>query len=185
MIPFLTPQLRAHIVQVAREWLGTAFVPHARVKGAGVDCVNLPAAILIEAGVIDFVFTGTYTIDGGRHAPASVLVRWLREDGRFEELPADPPPGPLPPLLEGDLLCFRIGAGVAHHLGLVTSPAGEFVHCLRGHGAIQSSLQDPTYRRVLTNLFRPKWGWIYHEGHEEHEEIREPFVSCPASGARR
>jgi cell wall-associated NlpC family hydrolase len=63
----------------------------------------------------------------------------------------------LSPLQEGDLLAFRIGQGVAHHLGLVTSPAGQFVHCLRGHGVIESTLQDPTYRKVLTNHFRPKW----------------------------
>lgn len=49
----LTPELRTRIACTAREWIGTPFVPHARIKGAGVDCVNLPAAILIEAGVIE------------------------------------------------------------------------------------------------------------------------------------
>ncbi len=157
MIPDLTLELRRHIAKTAREWIGTPFVPHARIKGAGVDCVNLPAAILIETGVIEFVFTGPYTIDAGRHAPASLLGIWLRQDGRFEEWPVDEAPDPLTPLLEGDVLCFRFGHGVAHHVGLVTSPAGDFVHCLRRHGVIQSTLQDPTYRNLLTNHFRPKW----------------------------
>jgi hypothetical protein len=156
----LTADLRARIARTAREWIGTPFVPHARIKGAGADCVNLPAAILVEAGVLEFVFTGPYTIDAGRHASQSILVHWLREDGRFEEWPVDPPPKALLPLLEGDLLCFRIGRGVAHHLGLVTSPAGDFVHCLRGHGVIQSTIIDPTYRKVLTNHFRPRWASV-------------------------
>ncbi|MCC7376783.1 MAG: hypothetical protein IT581_19140 [Verrucomicrobiales bacterium] len=156
----LTAKLRARIAAIAREWIGTPFVPHARIKGAGVDCVNLPAAILIEAGVIEFVLTGPYTIDAGRHAPTSLLVIWLRQDGRFEEWPVDEPPDPLSPLLEGDLLCFRFGHGVAHHLGLATSPAGDFVHCLRGHGVIQSTLKDPTYRNLLTHHFRPKWASV-------------------------
>ena len=160
MIPPLTPELRARIAAIAREWIGTPFVPHARIKCAGVDCVNLPAAILIEAGIIEFVFTGPYTIDAGRHAPVSQLVIWLRQDGRFEEWPVDPPPAPLSPLVEGDLLAFRIGHGVAHHLGLVTTPAGDFVHCLRGHGVIQSTLKDPTYRNLLTNHFRPRWASV-------------------------
>jgi len=59
-----------------------------------------------------------------------------------------------------DLLCFRFGHGVAHHLGLVTSQAGDFVHCLRGHGVIKSTLKDPTYRNLLTHHFRPKWASV-------------------------
>jgi hypothetical protein len=58
-----------------------------------------------------------------------------------------------------DLLCFRFGHGVAHHLGLVTSPAGDFVHCLRGHGVIQSTIDDPTYRNLLTHHFQLKLGF--------------------------
>lgn len=153
----MTPELRARIARIAREWIGTPFVSHARIKGAGVDCVNLPAAILIEAGVIEFVITGPYTIDAGRNAAVSLLARWLREDGRFEEWSVEDPPGALSPIQEGDLLAFRIGSGVAHHLGLATSPGGNFVHCLRGHGVIESTLQDPTYRNRLTHHFRPKW----------------------------
>ncbi len=156
----LSPDLRARIAAIAREWIGTPFVPHARIKGAGVDCVNLPAAILIEACVIEFVLTGPYTIDAGRHAATSLLVTWLRQDGRFEEWPVDEPPDPLSPLLEGDLLCFRFGHGVAHHLGLVTSPVGDFVHCLRGHGVIESTIDDPTYRNLLTHHFRPRWASV-------------------------
>ena len=109
---------------------------------------------------LEFFLTGPYTIDAGRHAPVSLLVIWLRQDGRFEEWPVDEPPDPLSPLLEGDILCFLIGHGVAHHVGLVVSPAGDFVHCLRGHGVIQSTLKDPTYRNLLTNHFRPRWASV-------------------------
>jgi cell wall-associated NlpC family hydrolase len=153
VIPVLTQELRSRIRSVAHSWLGTPFVPHGRVKGFGVDCVNLPAAVLVEAGVLSDVSTGAYAIDAGRHACDSHLAKWLREDGRFQELAIEP----LPDLLEVDLLCFRIGRGVAHHLGLVTAPTGSFIHCLRGHGVIRSTLADPTYRRVLTHIFRPQW----------------------------
>lgn len=36
---------RLAIVEEARSWLGTPFHHHARVKGAGVDCINFPAAV--------------------------------------------------------------------------------------------------------------------------------------------
>jgi len=81
------------------------------------------------------------------------LIHCLRQDGRFEELGVQQNP----PLIEGDLLCFRIGRGVAHHLGVVTSSSGEFIHCLRGHGVIRSTLADTTYARVLTHIFRILW----------------------------
>ena len=134
-------------------------IPRAPVASSEEDDVE-PATVQIEAGVIEFVLTGPYTIDAGRHAPTSLLVRWLREDGRFEEWPVDEPPAPLSPLIEGDLVAFRFGHGVAHHLGLVTAPAGDFVHCLGGHGVIQSTLKDPTYRNLLTNHFRPRWASV-------------------------
>jgi len=153
----VNPETRSPIARIAREWIGTPFVPQARIKRAGVDCVNLPAAILIEARVLDSVITGPYTIDAGRHASVSQLVAWLRKDGRFDEWPVSAPPAPLEPLIEGDLVAFRIGHGVAHHVGLVVSPHGGFVHCLRGHGVIESTLQDPTYRRLFTHHFRPRW----------------------------
>ena len=42
----------AIVIAVARSWLGTPFVPRGNLKGAGVDCVHLPAEIyraLVEA----------------------------------------------------------------------------------------------------------------------------------------
>jgi hypothetical protein len=46
---------------------------------------------------------------------------------------------------------------VAHHLGLVLESAGRFIHCIRHHNTLVSDVNDPTYRRRLRNVFRPRW----------------------------
>lgn len=151
-VPPLTDELRRRIREVARAWLPTPFVPYARIRGVGADCVNLPAGILVEAGVCDRIDLPKYTIDGGRHLKESILVAWFRNDPRFEERPFD-----FADLDCGDLLCFQIGGGVAHHLGLVLDLSGRFIHCIRHHNTLVSELRDPTYSSRLTNIFRPRW----------------------------
>ena len=43
---------RAAVVAEARRWLGTPYHHAARVRGAGVDCAMLPAAVYRTAGLI-------------------------------------------------------------------------------------------------------------------------------------
>jgi hypothetical protein len=62
---------RNRLVAIARQWLGTPFAPHACIRGAGVDCVHLCAAIYIEAGFLERFSAPKYTLDGGNHAPKS------------------------------------------------------------------------------------------------------------------
>ncbi len=48
----LTTEQRANIVRAAREWLGTPYHHHARVKHAGADCAMFPLAVYQECGVL-------------------------------------------------------------------------------------------------------------------------------------
>ena len=43
---------RAAVVAEARTWLSTPYHNHARIKGVGVDCANLPAAVYEACGLI-------------------------------------------------------------------------------------------------------------------------------------
>ena len=53
----------------------------------------------------------------------------------------------------GDLLCFRIG-NIPHHVGVCFSEA-EFVHAIKGHGVVTGNLQDATWMKRLTAVYRP------------------------------
>lgn len=129
-------------------WIGTRFVLRARIKGAGVDCVNLAAGILEGAG-----YPGTFTdlplyrCDSGSHASDSALIAWFLARPEFRRLPvADE-------LLPGDMLCFRVGR-VAHHLG-VSLGGPEFVHAMIGLGVRAATVRDATWGKRLVAIFRP------------------------------
>ena len=140
-----TKQRRLH--SVALSWLGTPFVPHACIRGAGVDCVHLAANILIEAGC-NFVFNPpNYSIDGGNHLAKSKIAEWIEASGHFNLIP--------PPLKTeiGDVILFRIGK-VEHHCGVKVTPA-TFIHAFRGRGVIESNIADPTWSRRRGMAYRP------------------------------
>jgi hypothetical protein len=77
--------------------------------------------------------------------------------------------------MHGDLLGFHLGRSV-HHTGILLSPhgggalvapkrseggpvlpslgGGGFIHAIQNYGVIESTLTDPTYRRVLVSIWR-------------------------------
>lgn len=144
---FADPQRLAHLRRLARGWLGTPFVPHARIQGAGVDCVNLCAALYLSAGFFTTFDPGQYAMDGGKHNLASQLTHWLDASGRFALLP--PAAAPLP----GDLLCFKLGRS-AHHCGLVLD-GPHFIHSLYGRRVAMATLADGTFAKMLHAVYRP------------------------------
>jgi cell wall-associated NlpC family hydrolase len=138
---------QARLTQVARRWLGTPFIPHACVPQAGVDCVQLVAAIYWETHAIDDLGFPEYAMDGGEHRDTSQVLEWLEASPRFERLV------PEAAFQTGDLACFRIGR-VPHHVGLFTAPP-IFIHAMRNYGVIESRLDDPTFGKRLTTVYRP------------------------------
>lgn len=54
---FIRMTLREHIVSEALTWIGTSYVDHAGLKGAGVDCAYMPLRICQAVGraPMDFV----------------------------------------------------------------------------------------------------------------------------------
>ncbi|NJM13075.1 MAG: hypothetical protein HC889_15510 [Synechococcaceae cyanobacterium SM1_2_3] len=131
----------------ARRWLGTPFIPHARICQAGVDCVNLCAELYRATGFLGPVCLPGYSMDGGKHNPESQLEKWLEDSARFRLLAKDAD------LLPGDLITFKIGRS-AHHAGMILD-GPHFIHCLFGRTVTLGTLVDGTFRRILHHGFRP------------------------------
>ena len=144
---FNTPWHQARLIETARRWLGTPFVPHACIPGAGVDCVQLVAAIYWETGAIDDRQFPEYTMDGGEHRNSSQVLEWFEASRRFQRLAPDTD------IRTGDAICFRLGR-VPHHVGLVLQPP-LFIHAMRNYGVIESRLDDPTFAKRLVAVYRP------------------------------
>lgn len=146
MKPFVTAENRAQVVAVADAWTGTPFVLRARVKGSGVDCVNLGAGIMEDAGFPGaFTELPLYRVDSGTHADRSALIDWFRARSDFKEVCA--------PFEVGDMMCFRVGRH-PHHMGMFVG-GEEFVHALVGSRVKRSSVRDVTWSKRLVAVFRP------------------------------
>jgi cell wall-associated NlpC family hydrolase len=143
---YAEPFRRGHLWGAASFWMGTPFVAHACIRGAGVDCVHLCAQLYIETGALRIFDPPAYTLDGGRHLKHSLVVDWVERCGRFAEVTGQPS-------IVGDLLCFKVG-GVEHHVGVKITET-TFVHAIKGHGVIESNLGDSTWLKRLTCLYRP------------------------------
>jgi cell wall-associated NlpC family hydrolase len=142
-----TPWKQARLVEVARRWLGTPFIPHACIPKAGVDCAQLVAAIYWETNAIDAPWFPDYTMDGGDHRNSSQVLEWFEANRRFERLEPDTA------VKSGDAVCFSMGR-VPHHVGLILVPP-LFIHAMRNYGVIESRLDDPTFAKRLVAVYRP------------------------------
>ena len=159
-VPFFSdPDRLEKFRAIALTWVHTKFVPHAAMRGVGVDCVHLAARIYQECGLFaDYGFPA-YTMDGGRHLQRSLVTDWLDSHPSFQKLHYDSPTFGLSQLLDaiapGDLICFNI-VRVPHHCGLFYMHSGRmFIHAMHRYGVCFGNLQDPTYRTNVTAIYRP------------------------------
>jgi cell wall-associated NlpC family hydrolase len=128
----LTTEQRNNIVRAAKEWLGTPYHHHARVKGAGADCAMFPLAVYQECGVLP-----------REYAPPHYSVQWhlhrseelyLNEIEKFVvEINAPPRPA--------DFVVFRFGRTYSHGAIVVEWPI--VIHAYIPHGVLLSdALRD-------------------------------------------
>lgn len=143
MTPAVQAQ-RATVAAEARRWLGTPYHHAARVRGAGVDCAQLLAAVYGDAGVIPPSALATAAAGLSGYAPDWYLHQ---ADDRFLDVlrrfavPVAPPATRLAP---GDIVVFRFGRAVAHS-GIVVDVGHDgpvMVHAERGQGVVLEALHE-------------------------------------------
>lgn len=140
------------VVAEAGAWLGTPFHHHAAVKGSGVDCAHLAAAVYETAGVLEDGKIGFYAQDWFQHEDAE---RLLERVSQFCAKVEEPEPG--------DLALFAFGRASAH-VGIVTSWP-EMIHADRTFGEVMTHVVEPEgpFARRLTGFWSPK-RWHHSAG---------------------
>lgn len=114
----VTAAARAAVVAAARGWIGTPFHHAAQVKGVGVDCVHLIAAVYEEAGVTAHVEIEPYSVQVMLHKADETVIAYLLRYGReIAEAEAQP----------GDVVLYRVGRSYAHAAIIVDWPT-RIVH---------------------------------------------------------
>jgi NlpC/P60 family putative phage cell wall peptidase len=130
---------RTDIVAAARGWLGTPYHHQASMRGVGTDCLGLVRGVWREIYANDAELPPAYTRDW---AEASGQETLLAAAGRHlaETTPAAARPG--------DILVFRLRAGlVAKHTGIMSAPSA-FIHAMEGAPASEVPLGAWWQRRI-------------------------------------
>lgn len=122
-------EARAAIVAEAMSWVGTPYHSHARIKGVGVDCAQLPAAVYHAIGLIDPV-NPEYPPDWMLHRDEEKFLSYVLPQAReISEAEAQP----------GDLIIWRYGRTFSHSAIIIDMP--QVVHAvIRGAAVILADI---------------------------------------------
>lgn len=137
----------SEIVDLARSWIGVAYV-HQASSQAGTDCLGVLRGIWRELYGDEPEAVPAYSPD------------WSETDGEERLLAAASrhmTPVARADMAPGDALVFRMRAGsVAKHLGILArAPEGHFtfIHAYSRHGVVESPLTEAWARRIA-GVFR-------------------------------
>lgn len=122
---------RKLIVEAAKGWLGTKFHHEARIKGHGVDCLQLIIAAYQEAGLLpenidDEVYH--YAHDAHLHDPKEQYIEALETHGWSR---VDTP-------TVGDIALFKVGRRYSHGVIVIDYPLG--IHAYIGRGVCYTDM---------------------------------------------
>ena len=97
-------QQRAAVVAEAMTWLRTPYHHRAAVKGAGVDCAQLPASVYAACGLMDAADFGQYPTQWHLHHDEEKYLAIVQQTARE----IDHPPGP------GGFVLWKFGRTFSH-----------------------------------------------------------------------
>lgn len=145
------PRLEA-LKQQFLAWIGTPFLPNSCERGSrgGVSCQKLAAAIYRGASFVN-VDPPEVSMSHARFSRESLVEPWMDARPEFVRIPLVRGETVI---LTGDLLGFTIGNAV-HHLGIAAGQT-QFFHVIEGQTARFAWLTDPTWRKRLSAIWRPK-----------------------------
>lgn len=139
---------RAEIVKEARTWLGTRFHHQGRVKGVGVDCLNLVVAVAEAKGLVHpgFKWDDYPEYHGYGRSPNAPLL--LSGCDRFMDRISPSA------ILPGDVLIFRF-VHEAQHFAIVTESNPTYIiHAYAQVRRVSEHRYDTTWASRVVAAYR-------------------------------
>jgi NlpC/P60 family putative phage cell wall peptidase len=132
-------ETRAAIVAEAKSWIGTPYHEFARVKGAGVDCAQLPIAVYHACGIIPNL-NPAYSQQWMLHRDEELYLGEIRRFAREIPLESAKP---------GDLIVWKFGRVYSHSAIVIELP--RVIHAvIRGRAVIEANIdQDEDLRKEI------------------------------------
>lgn len=138
-------EARLAVIEEAKTWLNTPHRNGARVKGAGVDCGQLPHAVYSAVGLVPQFDIAAYPRDFHLHKSEEWYLKLCEQYGR--EIPGPP--------LPGDFCIIKIGRVFSHGAIVVNWPL--VIHAHFRHGVVYGdALQEDFADREIK--FFTVWG---------------------------
>ncbi len=135
---------RAGIVEAARLWIGTPYHHQASVRGVGTDCLGLVRGVWRDVYGSDAEIPPAYSRDwaevGGEETMLAAASRHLE---RIEA----------PELAPGDVVVFRLRAGVVAKHAAIVAGALTMIHAMEGAPVCEVSFSH-WWRRRVAGAFR-------------------------------
>lgn len=125
-----TAKERAAVVAEAKTWLGTPYHHHARVKGAGVDCANLPAAVYESCGLIPNL-APSYSEQWHKHRDEEIYLSWVTPHAREIDRSSVQP---------GDFAIWKFGRTFSHGAIIIDPPI--VIHSYIGLGVVMADMDE-------------------------------------------
>ena len=136
---------RAAVVAEAMTWLRTPWMHMARIKGAGVDCAQFPAAVFEAVGMIEPI-APDYPQQWALHRGEELYVEWVLRFGREIERAE---------LKPADLVVWRWGRTFSHGAIIVEPPT--VIHAYRGIGVTLDNMDQHEELRTRPARFFSLW----------------------------
>lgn len=121
--------MRQIVASAAMQWVGTPYHHHARVRGVGVDCVQLLCAVYESCNLTAPIDPGQYAVDWHMHRNRELYLEGLQRYGVETGSPQ-----------AGDVALFRFGRTYSH--GGVMISRDQVVHAYMGSGVIVTRLTE-------------------------------------------
>ncbi len=122
--------MRERIVAEATSWLGTPYHHMGRVKGAGVDCLQILIAVYSAVGLMPAIEPGYYPGDWMLHRDEERYLSGALQHA--QPLPEGAAPQP------GDVVLYRFGRCFSH--SAIVLDAQRYLHAYIHQGVV---LADP------------------------------------------
>jgi hypothetical protein len=139
---------RAAVVAEAMRWTGTPFAMNCAIRGVGVDCARLAAAVYVECGLLSPLVLATlphFAADWARHTSDEGYLRLVQQHLREVDAP-----------LPGDMAIFKLERIWAHG-AIIMQAWPTIMHvCRRGmRVSLADAHQEPLLKRRPVRFFSP------------------------------
>jgi cell wall-associated NlpC family hydrolase len=126
----VTPAQRGAVIAEAREWIGTPYHSHARLKGIGVDCAMLMREVFVRAKIVPAFEVGHYSEQFGLHRDQELFRSFVE----FHAVLTDAPE-------PGDCVLFKFGRCYSHG-GILVDDSTIIHAAMRERSVCYASLSD-------------------------------------------